>query len=1327
MSKAPLGQMIIELGLDSTDFGKGLQSSKREIKAWSNEMSQSMRLADYNGDKIGKLQARYDGLTKIISAQEKQVKSLQSSYKGSFDENGKATAQTEKLAAEVKEAESKLVLYNRELRTTAGELAKMRVQTEGFTGWLNNTGKGLQKFGKGATTVGNTLTKYFTVPLTAGVTLATKAAMDWESAFAGVVKTSDELVDVNGNVVYSYQDLEDGLRDLAKQLPATHTEIAAVGEAAGQLGIETDNVTSFTKTMIDLGESTNMSAETAATSLARLANITGMSQNDFDRLGSAIVGLGNNFATTEAEITDMALRLAGTGNQIGMTEADILGLAAAMSSVGINAEAGGTAMSTVLKKMQNAVADGSDDLIGFAKVARMSASEFADAFEKDPARALQAFVEGLELSSSEGENLNDVLGDLGIKGIREADTLLRLAGNSQLLGDALDKSATAWDENTALAEEAQQRYDTLESQLGMLRNEAVDVAITFGGPFVVAFKEALETARPFIGSMADLAQSFADADPKTQQMILKMIGFGIAVGPVTRTVGGFSTKIGNASVKTVEFLSELAKKKAMTDFGGAAAVASGGKGIGAMTGALSTLNPWLIGLVGVGGLLTVGYGAWKLWGEEAWKAGERTRKWGTDVDESVEDVLTSVQKTEGKFGLMASGVDIGAESMVESFQKVGSSIETDLINRLATTEEYLAGLPEVLRASQAEIFEEGMTQQQESIALIEQNNAEILAIEEKALAERGKLNEVEMAAINMIHQDSVDAYITALQLGADEERSIRSALSGDVKEMGRETAQDLLVNLGEANRQLDDEMRGTLSELKDRYDKGRISAKEYETAVADVERFYEALGVTGKRTMRDIVGEYDDLIYSVNLATGEIISAHDRTAMGEKLYQEIVRNNIAIVEQYGEAQKKSSSEAADAVDWLVDRGRVGAETWNGIVIDSGGNMDVFKEKIHESITEADGWNHIRFQIHEANLDSNARLIIAEAAIEHGKWDGMAWEDKQAILKDNFSETVYQAIVDEGTWDKLSWEEQIAVLNNEFSQTVIQSLIDEEKWKQLPFEQKKAILTTNTPETLIQVLKDVGRWDELDPEIKDLLINNTPARKSIEETERELDEYGNIIVKKPVVSVQDNVTSEVTKMQQKINQLTGKKVYIDAIARAGGSQSSRRFIESGGSFLERGTNYHRGGPAIVNDQKGSTFRELVVEPDGTSYIPHGRNVLIPNLSRGAKVLKASLTKQRFPDLPQYRNGIGNIPVESTVIQSISSTKSNVKESKPSLANNLSTLENMLKQIINLLNAPDVPIEVPVYLDKYEIARATRDPIDRELGTKNRDKNLSKGRV
>lgn len=1299
MSKAPLGQMIIELGLDSTDFGKGLTSARREVRTWSNEMSASMRAADFAGDKVGKLQARHEGLTKIITAQQKQVDSLKQSYDNSFVD-GKPTAQTEKLASQLKQAEANLITYQKELRTAAGELAKMKVQTEGWTGALRTGGEGLQRFGKYATTLGDTLTKRVSLPLMAGVTLATKAASDWESSFAGVMKTNDEVIDSNGNIVYSYKDLEDGLREMAKELPATHSEIAEVAEAAGQLGIEAESVTSFTRTMIDMGESTNLSAESAASSLARLANITGMSQNDFDRLGSAIVGLGNNFATTEAEITDMALRLAGTGNQIGMTEADILGLAAAMSSVGINAEAGGTAMSTVLKKMQNAVADGSDDLIGFAKVARMSASEFADAFEKDPARALQAFVEGLELSSSEGENLNAVLGDLGIKGIREADTLLRLAGNSALLGDALDLSATSWDENTALAEEAGLRYQTLESQLGMLRNEAVDVAIEFGGPFVEALREGLEAAKPLIGAVADLAGAFADADPKTQQAIVKMVGFGIAAGPVISTVGRLSTGLGNASVKTVDFLAEMAKKKAIDDFGGAAVTASGVKGIGAMTSALGTLNPWLVGLVGVGGLLTVGYGAWKLWGEEAWSAAEQTRKWGTVVGEETNDVLTDVQglgsQITGEFGLIAQGFDTDSSIIAGNFTEIGETIENSVIERISALDSIIEGLPETVSRTLSEIHEQEKEQSEKSLETIEQNNEEIARMRQDAADNNRELSRIELERINQMSRESIEAYVSQLPIAQSEQKQILDAMNGDVENATYEQAKSWARSLGKQRQQLiqhnEDQKREYLSSLEE-----LGYSEEYVKQAGQMwDELTENTALGLDQQLATIAEKYPQIAEEILFSNGQIVSGNEIFVdSAKKSNEELIENAQSLSYRMGVTARITEKN----LSWMGDEATIAGKTWNDLVFDekTGELHTNVREVVLEGAKDIGTWNRIRPLVHDANLDSNAKFIIGEAAIMHGRWDGMDYATKEAILEDNFSLTVYDAIVDEGTWDKLTWEERIALLNNEFSDTVIQAMIDDGKWESLKWEERMAILKTNTPETLKQVLKDIGVWETLPIAVRNLLADKTQLDRTVESAKQKLNEL---------------------KDREVTLRVRNETIY-ESIYRTKGNPTSASFVQSGGRILhiEKGTNYHPGGPAMVNDQKGPMFRELVQHPDGSTYIPYGRNVVL-DLPRGSKVLKASLTKQRFPNLPQYRDGIGNIPVESTVIQNINRGREVVNTVVQS---DFSVLEERLVELIQYvaaINAKD--FEPSLQIDGNEVGKVIFPTIDNTM-TNNMQRN------
>lgn len=301
---------------------------------------------------------------------------------------------------------------------------------------------------------------------------AVKTGIDFESAFAGVKKTVDAPAEV-------IERLRESLIDMSRVMPQSASELAGIAEAAGQLGIETQSIEGFTKTMAQLGDATNMAATEAADSLARFANITVMSQSDFDRLGSVIVSLGNNMATAESEITAMGMRLAGAGNQVGMTEAQIMSFSAALSSVGIEAEAGGSAFSTIMSKMQLAAENGGESLRNFADVAGMSADEFKTAFQEDAAGAIISFVKGLSTCEEQGKSAIGVLDDMGITEIRQRDALLRAAGASDVFSRALQIGSEAWEENTALADEASQRYETLESKIAMLKNGVEALGIQF--------------------------------------------------------------------------------------------------------------------------------------------------------------------------------------------------------------------------------------------------------------------------------------------------------------------------------------------------------------------------------------------------------------------------------------------------------------------------------------------------------------------------------------------------------------------------------------------------------------------------------------------------------------------------------------------------------------------------------------------------------------------------------------------------------------------------------------------------------------------------------
>lgn len=358
----------------------------------------------------------------------------------------------------------------------------------------------------------------------AGLGMTAKAAMDWETAWTGVMKTVD-------GSPQQMNALEGSLRGLAKTLPGSHEGIAAVAEAAGQLGVKRDDIVGFTKTMIDLGVSTNLTADEAATGIAQISNVMGTMARDgaegVSRFGAALVALGNDGASTEADILSMAQRIAGAAATIGASESDVLALSNTLASMGVKAELGGGVATRVMLKMYAAVKDGGDKLEAFAQTAGMSSEQFATAFGDSPMRALDAVNRGLFDVNASGGNVVETMRDMGIKGTEEMQVMLALANSGDLLTNSLDLGATAWQENTALLEEAGKRYATTESKIKVAWNNISDAAIDAGAVLLPMIQSVAEV-------VSDLSSAFGDLPPGMQGTLTVMAG----VAAVVTLVGG---------------------------------------------------------------------------------------------------------------------------------------------------------------------------------------------------------------------------------------------------------------------------------------------------------------------------------------------------------------------------------------------------------------------------------------------------------------------------------------------------------------------------------------------------------------------------------------------------------------------------------------------------------------------------------------------------------------------------------------------------------------------------------------------------------------------
>ena len=1346
-----IGELVATATLDVAPF----QSNVGRLKTYLKGVDNSLKAMENNFKGAGKNVSNLKGLLsqtgsalssyqKILSSQSERYNQL----KASIGDVSTATA----------EQKQKLVEASASMTATAAKVAELQSRYEQLASSMRRAyidDSAFTKFGKGAQEVGNkisqmgqtisgfgsALTRGVTAPIVAGAGLVVKAAIDYESAFAGIKKTVDETATV------SYKNLSDGIRQMAKELPASAVEIANVAEVAGQLGIKAEDILTFSRTMIDMGESTNLSAEEAATAIAKIANILGLTSDEYGRFGASVVDLGNNFATTEKDIVEMTNRLAAGGKLAGLTAPEILGLATAMSSVGIEAEAGGTAMTQTLTAIGNAVSltakDSADDLALIAKVAGTTSEEFQKAWREKPAEALQAFIKGLNTAREQGANMDAILMKLGMTGIRQGNMLKSLALSSDKMSAAVERSNQAWKDNTALTNEANKRYETTESQLKMFRNQVTDLAIEFGGPLIKALRSGLDAVKPWLSNLADLAKKFSSLSTEQQQNIinwglmvaalgpaLKLLGGGISV------IGGFVKAIGGLS-KGIGFLSGSAKYlfNALSSSAGAAETAMAGMSTsaGSMTGSIGALANPLGLIVGSIGLVTAGL---VYLGNEKDKARIKTEEFGSQLSSTAQGELRSFQKTvdETSTAVANFGTHAGdAEKVSGAFKK--------LYEEIAVAADKTNKRMEELGAKWG-LSEEDIAKAKEKNAQVVSNTEammnQINEIYQRHNGDASKFSQEEKEIILNNQNEMIKAKLSMMSLSEEQQTAAQQALNGKISSLNETQLKHTRDVLKQA---LDEEKKlyeNSKSEWKELLDGKAIDQETYNKKIQELESKHhqtmEALGSKYYQVMRNL----DD---KVKARTGQSWNYWEEAKkvleeyglsyeeIGKKAAEasQKVGNSHSILANYTSEMSKEVKEANDAWSLLVGN------------IDKNGNFQVksnVKEVIGEAAKSAEGWEQLQFIAKTAEINSNARATIAEALVESGKWKDMTLEEKQVIVK---NQAGLQAIFDSEThlktWNSMPAKvKELLMKNADVMNKAEEASKAISNYEALKPKQKELMANDESVRKAVARSTDtLTTWNATTPFTKDLkadptnVLNNGQLSidkitawnfASAETKSLDAVDSTGVAVGSAIASV--NSPRQETPIGINATDLTGPQsasayagvnairqdspIGIDAANRTQGEVSAAgsavntirqnspigisaqnqttgvinsvwaslsslpafKFIDIiTRHFTEKhakGTNNHPGGLATVNDQRGTLYKELVTLPDGTSFIPEGRNVVLP-LPPGSKVMRAGKTRSLMNRLgiPNYEKGIGfedtKISHLSRRIQSVNIRNSN----------------------------------------------------------------------
>lgn len=700
-------------------------------------------------------------------------------------------------------------------------------------------------------------------------------------------------------------------------------------------------------------------------------------------------------------------------------------------------------------------------------------------------------------------------------------------------------------------------------------------------------QKLLPTLTPIIENLTKLVDNFSEADPATQQFILGLGGILAVASPTSKTLGALS-KGGNA---VAGVLSKMAGKKAA-----AAAVADlGTSAVGATAGVggLATEGGLLAGLMTPGGALVLGLlaagGALAYFGGKALEAHQRTQEWGTKVSETEAKELSSFKAKVNETNKAMT--DFGATSKgVDDVKNAFQALVTEIDKLQNKDLRKKVNAAEALGLSK-ETTEEIIQSSEQTVANAQTMSDEVLNIYKNASEQHRQLTAEEKTIVAQNQNELINTQLSLMKFSSKERIAITKAMNGEIDQLN--------------NKQLQSALATTEKWIKS-------ENKSYKTQKQALKDMYAEIKGTDKDAVKARKEIHD------NIETLEAGHQAKMDAYGKKyakIRKKLIEDDLKTMDPsqraiYTDMVEKQMKKLGLSYDELMSKSD---KNVSKIVKDNSLWAKTTKESSNEQVLANKVWKGLTFDEKTGKFKSNAKEEIKKALDAKGGWDNMKFIAKNANLSSNARLTMAEVLVESGKWDTLTPEEKnLIVKNHDGLKAIADSKTNMSIWNSMP-EKVKKILGNNKDfiNKKDVATKTLQSWDKLTPKEKKLLAKNMTAK-------------------------------DVDAAQRKINGMKGKTVTITSIFKNIYEKITKN---------EKGTNFHPGGLAMVNDQKGPLYKELVTLPNGQSFIPEGRDVILP-LPRGSKVMKASITRDFMESLgiPRYANGIG-IPENSKFIKDI----------------------------------------------------------------------------
>lgn len=1107
---------------------------------------------------------------------------------------------------------------------------------QGLASQLKDTGKGIKEVGENIDTITKPI-QYASTALAAGGVASAKFAIDFEDSFAGVKKTVDATPEQLAKIKQGIIDLSTTGIDGRGAIPQTTTELNELAAAGGQLGISQENIVDFTEVMAQMGSATNLVGEEGAATLARFQNVMGVGQNEIRNIGSAIVDLGNHSATTESEIAEMALRMGKYGSSVRMSAADVLGYSAALSSLGIEAQMGGSAIGRTWLSIETAVASGGEGLTKFAKYSGKSAEKFKEQWNTDSSGAFNGLLKGLQSA----ENLTVALDDLGINNTQDIQAMMALVNGYDLVTESVNRSNTAYQENTALQEEFNAKNETTASKLANTKNNIIEAARSIGETMLPSIQDASTT-------VADFAKGLSQMDDEQKRAVVNTGATVIALGALSKVGVGVIKGAGDF----VEGLGVISDKlPIIADATSAIKVSTAGLG-----SSFSALAP-IFGAVLAPAAVVAGY---KVVADHVTEAIENNAKLG----QSYKELYSQWQDADNQVSHL--------ENLRSEYEKLNESINSGTLN------------PEELENAKNRIND-----------IMQEIKATTNDDTIKLMIDTGEFDSALALAVSNA-QDSANEIKDALDLTSGKKAQKAVSEGYDALQKGSSYGADY------KNQQ--EEMRGWLQQATDYKTQYKAIVDEMNAAYKDGSSERIKAAALERQSFINGLKD-SDFIKAYERFTGSTFKFGDVDEVIQEIqnvsnaYREI-SDNIESMDE----RAKNGRESLQAMAEVATTDAMNLNGFKDMqeVFESGGNaVDLVCKQIKSTMTDLGFENQDiaaqvalfknGFQDLQGAINNNALDAVVNDFVKQGKEIGLTSEEivtKAALMKNGFSD-IQQAVA---SGDVSGLVKDLSSLGGDLGLSTEQvdalahslGLLPEDKHIEIDASgdvsaienAKNAVEEINNAGNVqlqVSAEGDISVLDTADSKLQELINNNQVTITFNVDTggfdinDLNGNKLGEITATGKVIWTNDSTEPDNYTAPPKEGNVTFKKnsaepdgyqpedkfatvhytVSVEGSSIEGLSDKSAPAARFGstGTFVKKkvakGTQNFEGGLAMVNDEKGiSDPRELIVDK-GRAFIPQGKDVLLP-LSKGAKVYTASQTKVIMSGMgiPHYATGKDN---------------------------------------------------------------------------------------